>query len=585
MLKKLFALLLCALFLVAFVGCKDDECTECEECEECEVCQEPEECDPEDLTPSPVVTPVVYHWVPGAVLGNVTATVDLKGAESLMVLLHGRVLEDLVDYELDDDELTIFGDTLDALDLPLGKHVVTIVTENGTDTFEIDVVLTAAEATSIPTKTIKDVDFTQLASVKPTAVIADAPELLITEIGVEMNEYSFIEIFNNTNAEYNLKNHRIVFSDLTKQTLLASKGLFEQPLGMACAAFIYQDYKIPALSSAIIWLVASYPWVQSDGTLPDGTAGKVMAEEEGAAVHLFGSNSANLSIAKFRDVYGLDNSVLVFPVRPQPCLMNSTSYGDSNGFGASPIKAASSRFASFNSSVANRGVQIQKFDLEKKINVENAPEYPAATYYKYDVGVVNKEEDVYTNGVFDRTKIQVHGKRESVNSFYARIAYYNASDQFLGYAEGANAVDTYNAPVAGKAYLQMYNDIVTPIVTALIYGKVVEVEGVKSFAKWGEYRGLQYTLPVAGSTLMRYIPLVGTRADYVAIFSNDGVTDAAVIALNTYKLSGVAAEVPEITANTDILVFESEVYPVDYLRNGYNTIGRGIAVNFTAPAQ
>ncbi|MFY9422703.1 MAG: hypothetical protein WAP91_06845, partial [Bacilli bacterium] len=107
--KRFFAALLCVLFVFAMVGCQDgpgcEECPEHEECPECEECQV---CEPEDLTPSPTVTPVVYHWVPGAIQGNVTAEVDLKGAENLMVLFAGKVLEEYLDYEFEDGELTIF---------------------------------------------------------------------------------------------------------------------------------------------------------------------------------------------------------------------------------------------------------------------------------------------------------------------------------------------------------------------------------------------------------------------------------------------------------------------------------------------
>lgn len=582
--KRFFAALLCVLFVFAMVGCQDgpgcEECPEHEECPECEECQA---CEPEDLTPSPTVTPVVYHWVPGAIQGNVTAEVDLKGAENLIVLLAGKVLEEYLDYEFEAGELTIFGDVLHELGLELGEHEVTIVTENGTTAFDIEVVLTAEEATSIPTKTITDIDFSKIATQQPTDVIEGAPDLLITEIGVEMYEYSYVEIFNNTTEEYNLKNHRIVFANLKNQeaTLLSEFGLFEEPIGMASGVYIYQDYKIPALSSAVLWIVASYPWEQVNGELLIGSSGRIMQEVSGAAAHLFGDGEENLSIDKFRAVYGLGEDVLVFPVRPQPCLMNGTSSGDDEGFGAAPVKGESNRFASFNSSVDDRGLQIQKFDLEKQIPVENVPGFETAAYYKYDVGVLNPEEEIYADGTLDRSKIQVKGGRESINAFYARIAYYDAEDNLLGYANKSAALDVYNANTV--AYLQMYREIVTPVSTALLYGKLVEAEESMKYEKWGEYRGLQYTLPEADSHLMRFIPLAGTRADYEAYFSNDGVTDPVIAALNTFKLSGVGPEYPEINDSAEILVFESEAYPTTYLRNGYNTIGRGIAANFTVP--
>ncbi len=569
--KKKFILAVCFMLLIGIVGCQKGKEKSTEETTTTTATTTTvETTTTEDPTPAPVGTPIVYHWVPGAITANVTATVDLKGAsaDSLEIAIDEDVLENIIDYELVDGTLTIFGQTLKDLELVVGEYAVKITTEYGSDEFTLEVVKDVREATSVATETIKGLDMTKVASYVPTSVITNAPDLMITEVGVDMYEYSYVEVFNNTTEKYNLKNHRLVFADLTKQTMIEDE-LFEQPLGMASAAYIYQDYEIPALSSAVIWVVASYPWAQSDGTLMNGSAGKVMSEVEGAATHLFGSNPDNLSIEKFRNVYGLDDDVLVFPVRPQAALMNGTSVGDDFGFGAAPIKGETSRLVTFNSKIANRGVQIQKFDLDKKIAVTD---FEGASYYKYEVGVLNQEEDIYTDGVFDRSKIEVYGGRESVNAFYARKVYYNASDEVVGYGAKANAIDAYNANK--ESYLKMYSDIVTPLSTALIYGTYeTDTEGVVNLVNWGSYRSLEYTIPAsADSTLMRYIPLSGTRATYEAQLPSE--TTGAL------KLEGLAPEVAEINSDSDIIVPVSNAYPTDYLAEGYNTIGRGIGANF-----
>lgn len=577
MMKKLLSVL-SILFLFVVVGCNaspiDKDVTE-KTCPAPVTCPEPEKCpdpvtcpEPTDLTPSPEGTPIVYHWVPDAITANVTATLDLKEAseDSIKILLGGKVLENILDYELVEGTLTIFGQTLSDLGLVVGSYPVTVVTEQGTDEFTIEVVKDASEATSVATKTIKDVDMTTVLSYVPTEVIANAPELMITEVGVDMYEYSYIEVFNNTTETYNLKNHRIVFSDLTKQTMITNE-LFEQPLGMSNAVYIYQDYEIPALSSAVVWVVGSYPWAQAKGTLLDGSDGRVMSETEDAAVHLFGTSDENLSVAKFRNVYGLEEDVLVFPVRPQAALMNGTYNSDDLGFGGSPVK--SSKFVTFNSKIENRGVQIQKFDLEKKIPVTGVED---VSYFKYEVGVLNQEEVIYADGTFDRNQIEVYGGRETVNVFYARKVLYNSSDEVVGYATGADAIDVYNANK--DAYLAMYSDIVTPISSALIYGTYEDVEGVTTLTNWGGFRSLEYTIPAsADSTLMRYIPLAGTRSVYE--------TQLASETTGALKLLGLAPEVAEINADSDLIVPESGAYSTDYLSNGYNTIGRGISANFS----
>ncbi|MDD4166539.1 MAG: InlB B-repeat-containing protein [Endomicrobiaceae bacterium] len=511
---------------------------------------------------SPIVTGNVYHWVPNAFEANVTATLDLNTADasSLTISIGETELEEFIGYELVDGELTIFGTALDELNLALGDHTVTVTTSLGSAEFTIGVVKNAALGSSIPKETIKGLDMNQIDSYVPTEVITGAPELMITEVSVDMGEYSYIELFNNTSAPYNLKNHRIVFADLTKQTQIVSLGLFEQPLGMGSGMFIYQDYVIPALSSAVIWLVGSFPWTQAEGTMANGEAGRVIVEAESVQSNLFGDNPENLSIQKFRDIYSLSEEVLVFPIRTQACLVNSLSASTDDGLGAAPIKGASSQFSGVNSSIANRGFQIQKFDLDKQIPVSGVD---GVAYYKYDVGVLNREDDLYVDGVLDRTKMTIFGGRETINAFYARRALYNSDDELVGYACGANGIDLYNAGKAG--YLLMYEEIVTPLSTALIYANYVDDVA----EKWGPLHSLEYTVPAEG-TLMLYIPLKGMKAVY----------EEALASESPLKLMGLAPEVDEISASHDIEVPISDVYPKDYLATGYNTIGRLISFNF-----
>lgn len=519
------------------------------------------ELEPVDL--SPIVTGKVYHWVPNAIEANVTATLDLNTADvaTLTIVMNEVELEEFIDYELIDDELKIFGTFLEEAGLGLGDHTVTVSTEFGSAEFTIGIVKNASLGSSIPKEIIKGLDMSQIASYVPTEVIEGAPDLMITEVSVDMGVYSYIEVFNNTNEPYNLKNHRIVFSDLNKQTLLTTKGLFEQPLGMGSGMYIYQDYVIPALSSAVIWLVGSFPWKQAEGTMYNGAAGRVLVEEANLQANIFGDKPENLSIEKFRSVYNLSESIEVFPIRTQACLVNATSLGNDEGLGAAPIKGTTSFFVGVNSSTINRGFQIQKFDLDKQFPVT---EVEGVAYYKYDVGVLNREEDLYVDGVLDYEKMVIFGGRESVNAFYARVVYYNDNDEIVGYANKANGIDTYSAN--NKVYLKMYNEIVTPLSTALIYANYVD----GAATKWGPLHSLEYTIPEAGMTLMRYIPLVGMTEIYEEKLEDE----------HPIKLMGLAPEVDEISFSTDIEVPISNAYPKDYLAVGYNTIGRLISFNF-----
>jgi hypothetical protein len=109
-------------------------------------------------------------------------------------------------------------------------------------------------------------------------------------------------------------------------------------MGGASAAYIYQDYEIPALSSAIIWIVNTAPWEVSSNKL---------SEAEGVASLLLGDAEGNLNVAKFKGVYGLDESTLVLPVRTN-YMVGRSDYGDiSTGWGTALSKSASWALTSF----------------------------------------------------------------------------------------------------------------------------------------------------------------------------------------------------------------------------------------------
>lgn len=512
---------------------------------------------------TPIVNRRLYHWVPNALEANVDAIIDLKTAdvETFKVTYNEEDLEEFIDYELDGNELTIYGTYLQDANLSLGEHTFKVSTEHGEANFTIEIVENASLGSSIPKQTIKGLNMSQIASFTPNAVIEGAPELMITEVATDMGEYSYIELFNNTDKPYNLKNHRIVFANLTLQKKIASHGLFEQPLGMGSAMYIYQDYVIPALGSAVIWILTSYPWVQADGQMANEATGKVLTEAAGFEKHLIGNNPENLSIEKFRKVYNLPESVLVFTTRTQPCLVNAESAAADNGLGAAPIKASGSMFTGVNGSMADRGFQIQKFDLEKKFTVSGID---GVSYYKYDVGVLNQEEDLYVDGVLDKSKMEIFGGRETINAFYARFVFYNEDDEIVGYGKGANGIDAYNANKTN--YLKMYDEIVTPLSTALIYADY----STGTASKWPPLRSFEYTIPEEGSTLMRYIPVAGMHEIYLEKLATE----------NPLKLMGLAPEVEEISFTTDIEVPVSNAYPTDYLDHRNNTIGRLINYNF-----
>lgn len=530
---------------------------------------------------APTVEGLIYHWMPGAIGADVTATVDLNGAssESFKVLVGEDELVADIDFELVAGQFKIFGTTLDVIVDGLGNLTVTFESAYGSTDFDF-VVVNNPKDTSIPTTTVTGYNVSNVPSYTPTAPIANAPALLITEIGGDSAAYNFIEVFNNTNAPYNLKGHRIVLADLTKQGTI-TPNLFQEPLGMSGGAYIYQDYIIPALGKAYIWIVAAYPWaVESAASVVQ--EGRQIVEDTDVSSWVFGPNEMNLSIAKFQARWELDSNALVFPVRPQYMIHNNTSaYNVADGLGQPVAKAAASRWADINTSTANRGIQIQKVDQETYFPVGDDATGPAGSaFYRYEWVVTNKEEDVYVNGVIDRTKIQAYGTpgsanyRESINGLGIRKVYFDANHVQLGYGTTATkAIDAYNTNNAN--YLALYTQAVTPIVTALVYPNLIagETEGSLVASKWGQYLSLEYTLPVQDSILMRFIPRVA-NPQYATFYAADAQ------ALLTLKLAGVGLPVASLFATAEVVVPVSSLYPTNYLSAGWNTIGRFAEYNF-----
>lgn len=527
---------------------------------------------------APKLTGTLYHWMPGAVSDTtgLVATIDLHGASydsttgaGLTVKINDSTLTYGTDYTIVNNELKVKGQALQDENLALGTHQLSLATIFGTGTMPFYVVDNPT-GTSIPTTTIQGVNMTSVPSSAPTVPIANAPDLLITEMGLDRSTWDYIEVFNNTTEPYNLNNHRIVFGFFEEQdaAILQDNQLFTYPAWTRGAVFIYEDYIIPALSKAIIWVAAT------DGSAPWKVAGsgsprKVSIDD---ASLLYGGDG--LTIAKFKQKYNLGEDDLVFFTRPQFILFNNTSaYNSSTGLGA-PVSRTT--MVATNSSMDNRAVQIQKLDpnVVQELPSGDTTIPDGATYFKWDFGVANKEKDVVINGVI--SGVQVYGNRESIEAFYIRRAFYNASDEFVGYStKGTNELNVHGG-LGTVAYKNAYKSIATPIVTAIFYADLTKDGETITNNKWNLV-SLEYTVPSTASYsacphLMRFVQRDGTSlfSEYYA--SSDPY--------KAFKLAGLAPAVPATLKNRDIAVPVDAGYPTDYITLGYMTIGRTAWYNF-----
>ena len=524
---------------------------------------------------APKMAGKVVHWVPGVQAASVTYELDLAGETEYDVLLNGKLLEEYVDFTYDEStkEFEILGTTLYDLELELGKYAGYVFTEGGYARFEVIVIASATEeGSTIPMKTINDINLSAMPTMAITEPIPGVADLFITEVSTDMGHYNYIEVFNNTTSEYNLKDHRIVFANLTQQGVSgATNGVFDKPLGGASAAYIYQDFKIPALSSAIIWIVNTTPWE---------VASNKVSESAGAASLILGDGEENLNVEKFKNVYGLDESVLVFPARTN-YMIGRSDYGNaSSGWGTALSKSASNRWSDINSSVADRGVQIQKMDETKVFETEDG------RFYIIEMDVLNREEVVYADGKLDANDVLVANpgvdvagtNREFIHAIFARRVYVKSATDLTPTEEvetlAETGIDLYNMNTAN--YYAMFTEgFVTPVATALVYPDLAMNDaGEEAAAKWGKSYttfAMQYQAPATGEHLSKFIPLEGERAKYEAMFAG-----------NALMLSGLGQEFTGYAANAEVKVPESSVYPTDYLSQNHNTAGRVTAMMIPA---
>lgn len=134
-----------------------------------------------------------------------------------------------------------------------------------------------------PVETFYDFEMTLpstelLADAETVSVVADAPELLILEVVLDtyyyyhyetMSAYEYIKVFNNTTSDYNLKNHRIVVAN-TMQGQNTENPDVKAGNEVLCTGFLFmglidEDFIIPSLSTALIWLKPYY-WTAGCGS-------------------------------------------------------------------------------------------------------------------------------------------------------------------------------------------------------------------------------------------------------------------------------------------------------------------------------
>lgn len=519
------------------------------------------------LNLEPVVTGDVFHWMPNSI-PSVTAHINLKDAdkESVEIKFKDELLVEGIDFEIFDDKLEIYSEFLREKTNELGDYVLEVKSEFGSTNFTFHVVDNPS-GTSIPTKEIKVADMGTLEQVVLTEPIADAPELLITEVAADAGKYSYIEVFNNSSKPKNLKGHIIMFGDLTKPTVKnqLDKGLIPWSMG-SVPFYIKQDLVLEPFETGIIWYIRAgnkIPWshAKDDTGLADYTT---VVETATSKTWLLDSQGGDLTIEGFMKEHQIKEGTKIAIVRDNPFTINNTTAQDENGFGTPVYRGGG--FNSVNSSVPNRAIQIHYFDPEIKHEIHEAdPSAPEnAAYFKVDTDVLNWDEDLYENKEFKVDKIVPYANRMTVNLFYFRLAYYDANDNLIGYDKFLNFAG--EAAAKHEVFIDLAVDAIQS--TAVIFPKLTEVNEVE---RWGLGHGMEYLVPNKGSHMMRFIPR-SKEANYLE-YIEATYTDEII---KNFVLQGLGEVVDEMLANrvVEVPVDEGYSYVVNTKENSSGVVSK-----------
>ena len=245
-------------------------------------------------------------------------------------------------------------------------------------------------------------------------VIEDAPELLIIGAVLDtylyfldeaMSGYEYIKVFNNTNAEYNMKNHRIVLCNPIQagqniedpECLIGNKSF---ATGYLFYSLIDVDFKIPALSTALIWLKPYY-WMAGSGT---GAFTKPFTPE---LVHVNrgdGLSAFEQTIEDFKEFWDMEGSSIPVYEATNMAIAGIRSESGTDGMFPLISPAAGTPYTHLNSTLT-RGIEIGKFDdQEGTASIELLNKYSELTPEKQI-----DPDPVYGKQIFNVIQIKQNG--------------------------------------------------------------------------------------------------------------------------------------------------------------------------------
>lgn len=257
------------------------------------------------------------------------------------------------------------------------------------------------------------------------SVVEGAPDLMIIEAVLDSSEYylsnamsayEYIKVFNNTTEEYNLKGHRIVLADPTSgqngETDEARKGNRPLVTNFLFMGYIDDDFIIPSLSTALIWMKPYY-WTAGSGT---NAANKIFSAELVHTVSGGEDGAFEQTIEDFREYWELSVEDTPIYELTNMAIAGTRDLSVSGTDQFYPIYSPGSgtMYTHLNSGLL-RSIEIQKFDdNDGEVTIDLLNKYSELTAEKQQ-----KPDLVYGKECFNVVEIKNANTNEVVDGYFA----------------------------------------------------------------------------------------------------------------------------------------------------------------------
>lgn len=385
-----------------------------------------------------------------------------------------------------------------------------------------------------------------LEEAKTPRIVEGAPDLMIIGAVLDtyyyyhfetMSGYEYIKVYNNTNTDYNLKNHRIVLGNPIQgqnyENEAARVGNEVLSTGLLFMGLVDEDYIIPSKSIGLIWL---HPYYWTAGS---GTSGYTK-EFSSAIMHSDGfdqKGAMSQTLSDFRSFWDMEESSVPVYKLTNMAIAGKMSVAGQETSPMYPIYSpgAGSGFTHLNSTLL-RSIEIQKFnDQNGAASIELLNKYDELPADKQ-----KKPDPVYGKEAFNVMEIKENS--EAVDGYYYENCW------------------KYFDPISRINFLGRVNTATMTPGQESVDFSVTSGPGISGIENTVE---LQFRVPLTGERIMQWQLPLRERAKYdkyltgpqkeVMRFSMEDVTTLKYINKTIKLLVNPADGIDKINWRTDEL--------------------------------